>query len=963
MILNLPKNRAWLAATALLLLIAAAILFTPDHHAVAAADFRIIDVRAEYGHLIVEVQHFNPDGSHWFYENYTWRGEQQYHRPRVVDQLGRIPPFTRMFLASDGREAPTKADRNGNLFHYLPVDEDWLFQRRPHLDDNSILDVVQQIHGQRSITGWAKGQQRLSTHPLDATDEDRAGAPFLTSRFAGLKETAYHITDSGTLTALGPRAPPIDPHVSSAWGTVTTFHPDSNPESTSVDGGVTEDTDAAFSTLRADAGDAADSSGVENQVGIASATCANWDLFNRGIILFDTSALPDADIIDSATLDFVSTTAKIDDFSEKLSIVNSTPATNTNLVPGDYAQLGTTKQASDQALSSITTDNSTFTVTALSTTGKASITKTGVTKFGLRITGDNDNVEPSCTSNDTSRIKFASADENISGDKRPRLVVTHSTPAAALTGTIGDGATEQDVRNGAGTIIITLTDATWVAAGSAFNLQRSAIINGLDAAESETNGWNAQVRDVIRVSSVVRNSSTAVTITLVASDVAAYRITSNEVITVTVPSAAISSAGNLTATPTVTITAAAESMAVTGTLGGSGGTAAEIRAGGETIILTLTNTAWVASGAAFNAIRQAIIDSLDSDSNDQNGWDARRPDFAVGNVVRTDGTIVTITLSASSAYVIPVTEIITATAPASAMVFADSLTGAQTFNVVPSFLSSGNRVTAAIDLSSATDVAFCAIGWEATLPASTTLTVETSINGGSTYSSATNGTCPTGIALGSSLSTITDFRIRIALASTDSTVTPLVTALALVIQDASGQDLYYQLNTTPGETVADRSVNTNTGTLSYPVSRAGINNSIAPIKTTRVGVTAEQALTVADVASPVTGSAVSGNLFEQDEDGFAGLPFQELIEAMASGAQSPIRFYWAIFMGFLALVLMFLAYHLTGGSLLFGGLAGGAGMGFAIAIGDGLIPGWSVFLFAALAGALLLIRAKGGLPT
>ena len=91
----------------------------------------------------------------------------------------------------------------------------------------------------------------------------------------------------------------------------------------------------------------------------------------------------------------------------------------------------------------------------------------------------------------------------------------------------------------ANTVVITLTNDTWVAAGGTFNAQRQAIIDGMDSAQSETYGWNNQVRDQLPVSACVRTSDTVCTITLTAADVAAYRITSNETITVTVPAAAM----------------------------------------------------------------------------------------------------------------------------------------------------------------------------------------------------------------------------------------------------------------------------------------------------------------------------------------------------------------------------------------------------------------------------------------
>ena len=99
------------------------------------------------------------------------------------------------------------------------------------------------------------------------------------------------------------------------------------------------------------------------------------------------------------------------------------------------------------------------------------------------------------------------------------------------------------------TVIITLTNDTWVASGATFDAQRQNIINGLDSAQSETLGWNNEVRDKEVVTAVVRTSDTVVTITLSAA--AAYNITSDETITVTAPATALTGASELTATPTI----------------------------------------------------------------------------------------------------------------------------------------------------------------------------------------------------------------------------------------------------------------------------------------------------------------------------------------------------------------------------------------------------------------------------
>lgn len=112
-------------------------------------------------------------------------------------------------------------------------------------------------------------------------------------------------------------------------------------------------------------------------------------------------------------------------------------------------------------------------------------------------------------------------------------------------------------------------------------------------------------------------------------------------------------------------------------------TEADIRSGGSTIILTLTDGTWAASGASFEAQRQGIIDGLDSDGNESRGWDAVvRPAIPVGNVVRTSDTVVTITLPAVPSYFIEDQETITATVPASAVQEAtEDLVAPETFTI------------------------------------------------------------------------------------------------------------------------------------------------------------------------------------------------------------------------------------------------------------------------------------------
>jgi len=126
---------------------------------------------------------------------------------------------------------------------------------------------------------------------------------------------------------------------------------------------------------------------------------------------------------------------------------------------------------------------------------------------------------------------FDSSDTATSS-RRPKLTVNHL--GVTLSGTIGDDASEVDVRAGGGTIVLTLTGDTWL---DPITAQRQAIINGLDSAQSESTGWNTVVRDTLDVSAVVLTSATVLTITLPA--FSTYSIADTETITITIPEAAL----------------------------------------------------------------------------------------------------------------------------------------------------------------------------------------------------------------------------------------------------------------------------------------------------------------------------------------------------------------------------------------------------------------------------------------
>ena len=245
--------------------------------------------------------------------------------------------------------------------------------------------------------------------------------------------------------------------------------------------------------------------------------------------------------------------------------------------------------------------------------------------------------------------------------------------SAALTGTIvAGGVTEAEIVAGSETLIITLTNDTWVATVGADNGITDALMAGIDSGGAEGAGWNTEVRDNMVFGDVARTNDTTVTITLGAE--ASYAITTNETITVTIPASALVESGSaVVATPTFEITAAPDPVAaLTGTLSDNA-TEAQIVTGGETVIITLTNDTWVAAGGVFDAVRQDLIDSLNSAQSETTGWNTEvRDNEVVTAVVRTTDRIVTITLTAQAAYDISANESITMTVDDSALVTSDS---------------------------------------------------------------------------------------------------------------------------------------------------------------------------------------------------------------------------------------------------------------------------------------------------
>jgi hypothetical protein len=97
-----------------------------------------------------------------------------------------------------------------------------------------------------------------------------------------------------------------------------------------------------------------------------------------------------------------------------------------------------------------------------------------------------------------------------------------------------------------------------------FEAARQAAINGIDSAQSETHGWNAE-RPNIPTSALVRTSDSVITLTI--PSLPNYDITAQEVLTWTIPASVLTGGVAIVATPTVTIDPAAGGASITPTIG------------------------------------------------------------------------------------------------------------------------------------------------------------------------------------------------------------------------------------------------------------------------------------------------------------------------------------------------------------------------------------------------------------
>lgn len=221
--------------------------------------------------------------------------------------------------------------------------------------------------------------------------------------------------------------------------TVTTFYPDPDAETTTVDGysSVDDNTGASWASIHDDNGTnaraSANSNGTDLHVRCDRASSGNSFSIARAIILFDTASLPDSDQIDSAILSIKGTAGK--NGTGNFCIIDSNPASNTNVVATDYDNFTVHQATPYSGLISVASwSESAYNDFTLVSAGLSAISKTGITKMGCRLEVDYAETTGHGSAPGTTITYMFGASADTSGTTSdPKLVVTHSAGATHVT--------------------------------------------------------------------------------------------------------------------------------------------------------------------------------------------------------------------------------------------------------------------------------------------------------------------------------------------------------------------------------------------------------------------------------------------------------------------------------------------------------------------------------------------------
>jgi hypothetical protein len=218
----------------------------------------------------------------------------------------------------------------------------------------------------------------------------------------------------------------MQPHDLVRMQYLNTFYPDPNPETTCCDGGAqwTPAPTGSWATAHAAlAGTTASAS--ETSLSVYSRLNATSSAtINRAFALFDTSTMVDAVSIQAATVSCkgLSKINTDNDGDDWVNVVQTSPASNTDITTADYDQCGAVTNPTEGAtridLGSISA--SAYNTWTLDATGRGWISKTGITKLGWR--EGHDAIDSTPAVDTQNFFSFSSADTSGTASD-PKLLV------------------------------------------------------------------------------------------------------------------------------------------------------------------------------------------------------------------------------------------------------------------------------------------------------------------------------------------------------------------------------------------------------------------------------------------------------------------------------------------------------------------------------------------------------------
>jgi hypothetical protein len=210
-----------------------------------------------------------------------------------------------------------------------------------------------------------------------------------------------------------------------------------------------------------------------------------------------------------------------------------------------------------------------------------------------------------------------------------------------------------------------------------------------------------------------------------------------------------------------------------------------------------------------------------------------------------------------------------------------------------------------LNASSVSSLLESSVSWTATVPLTSTVQVEVSLNNGGSWAVATNGGEVPGTTVGMNMAGMTDVLTRVTMTSGAHLTGTVMTSLSLSFLDADDQELLYAPQEFIGESLDDRSVNDVDAAVSYPVEGPFIVNvgPFVPVEPATIVVVEPGASDIIqEIEEPDNFAEVTGS-------GLSDVPLFGVLIA-----------HWATFVGVEAHVAW--AWFIGGAMLVLGGLTG-----------------------------------------